>query len=217
MSANFNAVIFDLDGTLVDSASGILASFAAAFSALNLQPARPLTPNVIGPPLAQTLQNLAGNLPPEDITQLASAFKEHYDTIGCLQALPYPGVEGLLSTISKAKVPLILATNKRSIPTRKILAHLGWRKYFADPYSLDSLDPPAGSKGHLLEHIVSGLRLTRSASLYVGDRHDDAEAASFAKIKFFHASWGYEINAQSSTYETSGDLDTLNAFLGIPA
>lgn len=215
MNANFRAIIFDLDGTLVDSAGGILASLTAAFSELHLRPSRALTADIIGPPLFQTLHNLAGEQSLEIISQLADAFKNHHDSIGCLQALPYSGVESILSTISKSRAPLILATNKRSVPTKKILTHLHWRKYFTSTYSLDSLDPPALSKGHLLEHIVSGLQFPRSACLYIGDRHDDAKAASFARISFFHATWGYETKTEKSPYEASGDLDALKAFLEI--
>lgn len=213
MSATCSAIIFDLDGTLVDSADGILSSFAVAFDMLKIQPVCALTPTVIGPPLMQTLQKLAGDQSPEVIAELASAFKSYYDTTGCLQTIPYPGVEGMLSSVSEAGVPLILATNKRSVPTQSILNQFSWGNFFSAIYSLDSLDPPAQDKGYLLAHIVSGLPYLKSTVLYVGDRHEDALAALFAKIRFFHATWGYESSIQTSHYEASGDLRTLRDFL----
>ena len=71
-------IIFDLDGTLIDSAPSILASMQSAFDALALRPIRPLTPDVIGPPLLPTLAAL---LPLEhrcEVDAVATMFKRHY-------------------------------------------------------------------------------------------------------------------------------------------
>lgn len=181
----FNAVIFDLDGTLVDSAPGILSSMRAAMEALGAVPALPLTNRLIGPPLKQTLRLLG-----PAAQELVFAFEQHYDAEGYKSALPFAGVNHMLANLTAAGGPQFIATNKRQIPTRKIVSELGWTKYFEAVYLPDSFLPAAKNKGDMLTHILRNHRLERSEVGYVGDRADDAQAANQAGVRFLSAPWG---------------------------
>ena len=75
-------IVFDLDGTLIDSAPAILASFRAAFVHTGIAPAVAIDESVIGPPLTETLQLLSGSDDPALIGRLAEAFKASYDGAG---------------------------------------------------------------------------------------------------------------------------------------
>jgi len=75
-------IVFDLDGTLIDSAPSILASMQAAFEKTGIEPLMPLTSALIGPPLAQTVLSL---LPPDRthaMQDVVQGFKSHYDVVG---------------------------------------------------------------------------------------------------------------------------------------
>jgi phosphoglycolate phosphatase len=72
-------MVFDLDGTLVDSAPSILVSMWAAFKEEGIKPTRPLTPEIIGPPLAVALSSLLGEESLVKLPRLTEAFKRHYD------------------------------------------------------------------------------------------------------------------------------------------
>ena len=77
-------VIFDLDGTLVDSADGILASFTGAFSACGRTPVLlPLSPDIIGPPLLPTLCTLAGCSDERSGSDFSEPLLSPYDRISC--------------------------------------------------------------------------------------------------------------------------------------
>lgn len=181
---------FDLDGTLVDSADGILASLEAALAAFGLQPAVALDRGLIGPPLRQTLQVVAAVADPSLLDGLVAAFKAHYDRRGCLATRPYPGVVLALEAWACQGHRMRVVTNKRLAPTLAILRALGLDTRFSGVHALDETDPPAPSKSVLLARVAgrSGARL---GELMVGDGPDDGRAAYASGMPFVFAEYGY--------------------------
>lgn len=206
-------IIFDLDGTLIDSSSSILASFHGAFNKVGLKPIRPLTADIIGPPLRKTLAILSGSNNPVVLDELATAFKEHYDTVGYRQTVFFPGVPEMLTKLSSVPLPLYIATNKRLKPAHLIIEHLGWVRRFSGVYALDSVNPPAIDKADLLARIVSTHLIDPQNTLYVGDRAEDREAATKNKIKFGYATWGYGSDIETSNTVESHYLKTPESLL----
>jgi phosphoglycolate phosphatase len=184
-------VIFDLDGTLIDSAAGILRALEGALAGAGLPPRVPLTSALIGPPLRQVLAALAGTEDADVMARLAGDFRAQYDAAGCLEARPFPGVEAMLDGLVAAGIPLMVATNKRAVPTQRIMAHLGWDRRFVRVVSLDGVSPPVGAKAALLAHLVREQGLRPGRCLYVGDRVEDWQAARACGLPFAGAAWGY--------------------------
>lgn len=184
-------LIFDLDGTLIDSAPSILHCFGLAFSSNQTPLAAPLTHDVIGPPLMQTLKRLAASEDPALLNTLAAAFKQHYDTTGCLQSVVLDGVTALLQQLKDQGYQLYIATNKRFYPTEKIMAHLGWQAFFTGIYALDYFDPPLKSKAEMIGQVVAKHGLAVKDCLYIGDRLEDGISADANKMDFALVSWGY--------------------------
>lgn len=184
-------VIFDLDGTLVDSSPGILAAFVGAFADCGVSPVRPLTAEIIGPPLSETLGDLSGSTDPVLLGALATAFKAHYDKDGYRETHPFAGVDDMLLSLGAAGVPLYVATNKRDAPTRLILDHLGWTDRFAGIYALDAFSPTITDKAALIARLLTDARLDRENCAYMGDRAEDAAAARANGLLFFWAAWGF--------------------------
>lgn len=185
------AIIFDLDGTLIDSAPGILGAFAHAFSTCGLEPVVPLTSTVIGPPLRDTLRYLTGVADAHVLDQLTTAFKAYYDSAGYLETQPFPGVETMLVALASAGLDLHIATNKRAFPTQRILMHLGWNIFFKRVYALDSFNPPLPSKATLLARLLTDADLDTAQCAYVGDRQEDGLAARANHLRFYWAAWGF--------------------------
>lgn len=184
-------IIFDLDGTLIDSSSSILSSFRASFASIGRKPSRALMLDIIGPPLKETLSLLSSTDDPVLLDELATAFKAHYDTEGYRQTIAFPHVEEVLAKLATSGLSLYIATNKRIKPTELIIKHLGWERFFAGVYAPDSIKPPAISKGNLLAHVTSIHLIDPKCALYVGDRSEDRIAASENNILFAYANWGY--------------------------
>lgn len=189
-TARFRHVLFDLDGTLVDSSPGILTSFGRTLARHGVTPAVPLDRGLIGPPLAITLARISG-LAGEAVASMMDTFKADYDTVGYLDTTPYTGVGATLAALRRLGLTLFVATNKRLIPTRKILAHLGWRQYFAGVYSLDAMQPPLPDKCAMVGEILRREAIDADRAAFVGDSAEDARAAAANGISFYAATWGY--------------------------
>lgn len=185
------AVLFDFDGTLIDSAPGILASFGAALRATGLTPAVPLSPSLIGPPLAQTAATLLGRDDPAAVQALVAAFRDDYDTSGYRATAVYDGIEAMLGGLHGAGITLHIVTNKRIAPTRRILEHLGWTPRFRGIYALDALDPPAPHKPALVTEVLRREGLAAPRCWMVGDSAEDRRAAETNGLRFYGAAWGY--------------------------
>src|SRR3954447_21168261 len=125
MSGTYSAVLFDLDGTIIDSAPGITRSLAYTYERLGLAvppPAKLL--EWVGPPIMDSFRDLA-KLDPEQSQRALEIYREHYLTSGDAFAPAYPGVIEVLETISSSGIPLSLATSKPEGTATKMLEHLG--------------------------------------------------------------------------------------------
>jgi phosphoglycolate phosphatase len=119
-----------MDGTLIDSAHSILKSLEITIKKTGLSTVIPLTSHLIGPPLRETLKRLFGEQENVDLDCLISVFKDFYDTEGFKGSLIYPGVHDLLNQLNQSDISLYLATNKRLIPTLKIIEYFGWKSIY---------------------------------------------------------------------------------------
>lgn len=187
----FSTLIFDLDGTLIDSAPAILASFRDAFAAAGLTPACAISPDIIGPPLRETLQLLSGSDDTSTLDTLTEHFKTAYDGEGLKQTAAYDGVGDMLEHLHTRGITLHIATNKRLHPTRRILQMLGWRDWFASVYALDMVSPRLPTKAAMIARQLHEQAIDPKQTAYIGDRREDGEAAASNELPFFAATWGY--------------------------
>jgi phosphoglycolate phosphatase len=184
-------LLFDLDGTLIDSAPSILAGFRAAFQEAGIEPVVPLTSAIIGPPLMQTLGHLTGGSAPLVLAALAEGFKRHYDNEGYKETVIFPGVADMLERLAGLDLAMHIATNKRLLPTERILEFFGWRPWFRTVYAADMPGRNFKSKGSMVAAQLADLRLEKATACYIGDRQEDREAAEENGLAFIAACWGY--------------------------
>lgn len=204
-------LVFDLDGTLVDSSTGILKSLEFSFCQCGVDLSEKLDKKLIGPPLYKTVEKLANSSDQELISRLIETFKKHYDDKGYLDTYVFEGIAQLLEKIYKDEINVFIVTNKRKIPTMRIINHLGWGRYFKDILSIDSLGHAKDNKADLIGYLINKYNLNNEI-YYIGDTKEDQRASSEANIKFIFASWGYgsiiDID-KSSIAERPGDIRSL--------
>ncbi len=184
-------IIFDLDGTLIDSAPGIIAAFRAVLDAKQIVPQCALNDALIGPPLAETMTRLTGISEPHVLTELTDAFKLCYDDKGVRSTHAYEGIDALLNNLYMKQFNLHIATNKRIAPTQSLVMQLKWSAYFSSLNALDMVSPRLPDKAALLARMLPAQGLAANDCIYVGDKHEDGIAADANQIPFVAVTWGY--------------------------
>lgn len=184
-------VIFDLDGTLIDSSPSILKCYEAVLAENHLAAVVPLTPELIGPPLPVTMKQVTGVDDAHLLEHLTTRFKSLYDSHVYRETVVYPGVSHVLDELTARKHELFIATNKRLGPSLKILELLGWQSSFRAVMGCDSRNPGFTNKTESLRALLTQEALDPDQSIYVGDRLDDFKAAQSCGMNFLAAAWGY--------------------------
>lgn len=187
-------IIFDLDGTLIDSSEGILKAVQLAFEQCGVVMQQPLSSKLIGPPLTELLVILAGTKDSETLNRLSISFKENYDTEGYKDTTIFDGVVSLMQELKNKHHTLYIATNKRILPTRKIIEFFRWDNLFDGVYALD-LFSHTQNKTDLITHIMQLHNMNKTSTLYIGDTLGDHKAARSNDIFYLMAMWGYDSEA----------------------
>ncbi len=192
-------VLLDLDGTLIDSQPGILASCLAALRALGHDPDETFDiRGAIGPPLEDMMQVLLRSYGDDRVDEAVDAYRRHYGEIGLFGSVPYPGIDTALEEMRKRGLRLYLATSKRETFARRILDHLNFTPYFDGLYG----SAPGGGLDHkpeLLAHILSEQGLSPSLCLMVGDRRYDIAGAHAVGMRALGVLWGYGAREELET------------------
>lgn len=181
-------VLFDLDGTLTDSADGIVASFRHALAAVGAEvPGGDLAGRIVGPPMHLTLQSMGlGDLADEAI----AAYRADYTTRGWSMNSLFDGIPQLLEDLRAAGVRLAVATSKAEPTARRILEHFGLAEHF-DVIAGASVDGTRSSKSDVVAHALDQLQPLPERMVMVGDRAHDVEGAAEHGIDTVVVGWGY--------------------------
>ena len=185
------AVAFDFDGTLVDSALGIVHGLSLALDRNQVRPVPPLDRRLIGPPLPVTLAKVSGKNDPDLLALLLPRdFIPFYDAGACLDAPAFPGVGATLVELHRRGMTRYLVTNKRGVPTRKMLDHLGW-----PPCSQQSTASMniliARTSRNCSPRSSRRIRFVQPRLPDVGDTDGDARSARAQAMPFIQVAWGY--------------------------
>ncbi|MBW4031171.1 MAG: HAD hydrolase-like protein [Acidobacteria bacterium] len=215
MSHPYSAVLFDLDGTIVDSAPGITATLAYTFERLGLPVPTPAALLAwVGPPIMDSFRDLAG-LDLADAHRALDIYREKYLAGGAYDATVYPGVGEALRAIHAAGIPLSLATSKPETPARAVLEHFHLIEPF-DHLTGASDDEVRSAKKDVVEEALrrlAGSGADLSTPVLVGDRHHDVEGAASHGVPTIFVTWGY-----GSPGEAAGAfavVDTPEQLLGV--
>jgi len=213
MTARPRAVVFDLDGTLVDSAPDIHAAANVMLAALGRAPLDlSQVTSFVGNGVAKLVERCLAATGGADEALGARAFgifREAYHAAPAVLTRPYPGVEGALDALAGAGCALGLCTNKPEGPTRQVLEGLGLARHFGAVVGGDTLavmkpDPAP------LELCLERLGAAPADGLYVGDSETDAATARAAGLPFALFTRGYRKSPVES-FETVLSFDDFAA------
>lgn len=213
------SVIFDLDGTLVDSLPGIQACLAQALQEVLPGSVLPPVREHIGPGVAAMCAALLPSAEPSDVDDVVAGFRAAYDAGGWRLTAAYPGVREVLEGLAGSGRSLYVVTNKPDLPTRLILEELGLLALFRQVVARDSVPRPYASKAEALADLMTGWAIDPSTAVMVGDSVDDSEAAAACGTAFVAVSYGYGTGADAANaVAVIGDITELpDAVAGLDA
>lgn len=181
--------MFDLDGTLSDSADSIIGAMRLAFRDLGLPPLTPAVERtLVGPPWATMLPPIIGAAA---TAQVIDVYRKYYTGGLMYETSLYPGVEAVLVALQDAGVRMAVATSKPEHYAVPIVARLGVSGYF-ETVCGDGLHSERGTKALVVAEARHRLGEPPAADmLMVGDRLHDVEGAAAHGIACLGADWGY--------------------------
>lgn len=202
----FDAILFDLDGTLVDSSRGIEASAKAALAETGVDVEVPPLRALLGLPLDALIASLLPSLDASEREAVTAAFVRHYDATDCLVSDLYPGVRDVLLGLRRSGIRLFVVTNKRRTPAMAILGHHALAAMFEAVYTLDSGTPGFRSKAAMAQACIRDFALSPWTTIVVGDSWDDRAMARECGASFAAAAWGYGDAAGLTSEPVGQDL-----------
>ncbi len=177
----FDLLVFDWDGTLVDSIGAIVGCTLATLHELGLDGIpEPTIRGAIGLGLRETVERYRPGCDEEAFAQVLEVYRRHWwETYGH-QMTPFPGVEALLAELARSGHFLAVATAKSRRGLDHDFARTGLGHHFHASRTMD--DSPGKPDPHMIESLIEELGTTRERTLMIGDTCHDLEMAANARV-----------------------------------
>ncbi len=199
-AAAYDVVLFDLDGTLTDSAPGIVNCLHYALDDLGIDHPDDATMRAhLGPPLIMTFREHYG-LDEATADRAIAKYRERYHDVGLFENAVYDGIPSLLDQLDETNAVLAIATSKPTPSATRILEHFDLARHFAFIGGAE-LDGPRQHKADVIAHTLdelAGLGALGSTDrlVMVGDRKHDMTGAIAHGIPGIGVLWGYGDEAE---------------------
>lgn len=185
----YQCVLFDMDGTLVDSYRGIFHAYEWAFRKMKMKfPGDAFVRKAIGSTPLDAFERLC-EMPPQKIQTAAEYYREYYSTRGKKEAKLYPGIPRLLERLRDAGCFLGTATLKRELFAREMLENFSIAGYFHTVCGMDERNTKR--KADLIQEGRKLAGASKENTLLVGDSLQDALGAEEAGISFLAVTYGF--------------------------
>lgn len=185
------AVLFDLDGTLIDSSEGITKSvqYTLDYYGVEEHDLKKLR-CFIGPPLKLSFMNHY-NFTEEQAIEAVAKYRERYQPIGIYECSLYPGVEECIRELKKKGYLIGMASSKPEVSCRKILEHFNIIDLFDDVVGA-TLDGRIDTKEEVLNEVMRRWKhINKNDMCLIGDTLFDVEGANQVGIKTVGVSFGF--------------------------
>lgn len=188
---SYQTILFDLDGTLTDSAPGILNSVRYACRKMQLTiPEEATLRRFLGPPLPSSFRSYL-HLNEADTNRAVAAFREYYPDKGIFENEVYPGIPALLADLKAAGKTVVMATSKPEVFARRIMQHFSLENYF-DAICGATMDETRTDKGEVIAYALRTIGATSTQGIVmVGDREHDVKGAAGNGLPCIGAVYGY--------------------------
>lgn len=204
-------LLFDLDGTLTDSAEGILRCVQYALEQCGTpEPdAEKLRP-FIGPPLLDSFQEFCG-MPPARAAFAVEQYRKRFSTVGLLENAVYDGIPELLEQLREHGYVLAVATSKPEVYTLRILEHFDLSRYFTAVAGCD-IHRAGETKADMIRLALRRLGLPEQEppqTVMIGDRKHDVLGAKECRVPCIGVRYGYAEAGELEQYGADWVTDSV--------
>jgi phosphoglycolate phosphatase len=212
MTSRWTHVLFDMDGTLLESGDAIMGRIARTFLEFGaVVPDRSELQLLLGPP---TREILGRYLRPEQLVEATAYYRGLAEADGMTGLALFDGMHDLVRDLHAAGIPLATATTKLRVEAARVLNHFEIGQYFT---SVQGADPENGvnTKGEVVAACVRDLNLgAQDRPIMVGDRIFDVNGAARCGITTVMCSWGYADESEFAVaYSRVTSVDELRTEL----
>jgi phosphoglycolate phosphatase len=206
------AIIFDFDGTLVDSEITIYQCFQSITNYLAPKRVAYAKNILIGPPLRDTASEILGPNHQGQLDEFVELFIEMHDEHVLKNTQPYSEVIETLRKLSLKGISMAVATNKRYAPTIKLINHFGWQEYFSYIECSDSQNQ-IRNKDEMIQEILKNNNFAKA--FFVGDTVNDGLSANLNQLPFVFARYGYGRDQDWSKVNVKKDIQNFSEILNL--
>lgn len=194
-----NIILFDLDGTLTDSAIGVINACQYMQKKMGMKVwDKADLKFIVGPPLMKTFTE-DFSMDKETAEQAMVTYREYYTTIGLFENSVYPGIEEMLENLKAKGKRMAVATSKKEELAFRILEHFGIAKYF-EVIGGDKREVGRDNKAKVIDYVLETMEAKKEDVIMVGDRMFDIEGAHAIGIPCIAVEFGYGDRAEFEEY-----------------
>ncbi len=188
----YDAVLFDLDGTLADSAEDIRHALRNAFDDLGVRMEAGIEHLIDGSPLEEIFAVAAPDASPPDMIRFIDSYRHHYERAPAGRTTAYPGVRETLDVLRAVRpaLKLAVATTKRAATAERVLRDLGLADSFELIAGSGATSMPPKPAPDLLLSVLAQLGVSPDRALMVGDTLRDVVAAQRAGMRVAAVTYG---------------------------
>jgi len=203
MDVRYKNILFDLDGTLTDSADGVTRSVQYALKKFGIETTEEELKFFVGPPLSWSFENNYGFSKTKAL-QAVDYYREYYREKGIYENKLYPLVPEMLESLKRSGAKLFVATSKPTIFAEKVLHHFNIDRYFIT-IAGSNLDGTRVEKSEVINFILkNNSALDKKEAVMVGDRKHDIRGARNCDLDSIAVTYGYgsitELTAAEPTH-----------------
>lgn len=181
-------LLFDFDGTIVDSSQGIFAAIQYALKQLNLPAVdQKILNTFIGPPLLDSFIQLG--LSADLAKQAVSCYRSFYEKEAMYQLQMYPKIKESLQILSQS-YPLYIASSKPEVFVKQLAEHLAIAQYFTGIYGAD-LSGERSKKADVISYALASANLKANEGVMIGDRSHDCSGAKINQLSAIGVLYGF--------------------------
>lgn len=193
--SRFDAILFDLDGTLADSIGDLAASINHVRGKMGRPPlAVPVVQSYVGDGVRQLMQRALQTEDQKTIDEALAIHKPYYEAHCLDQTVLYPGIRPMLKGLAARRIPLGVVSNKIAAPSETILKGLRIRQFFMAVVGGDTT-PHRKPDPRPLQAAVKQMKLRLTRILVVGDSPNDILSAQRAGYTSCAVTWGFGTEA----------------------